>query len=393
MIDKLFLLMPFFFSVFRIAEVKVNKNLTQVKSKYDDDKSNKIATETKKKYEPEYDHKQHTRDNDKIFKNDKKEIEFKYKSDYRKKDSKPENSKNLKKDKISEELNKPKPKDTIYESKKQENSPRHRTPIKERDKDKDCRERDYDKYSHRQHTKTRDDSKSNKDKYDKKSDKADSKYNSKKRNSRSPIKELKKKSVQPEKLTCIFDDSESDKSCYTPPHKSLNAKLTQSKINEEKNPKSTKYTFSLRGDSEDRLVINKSNGSTDDLKSTLQNSENLHKKSESRKTNDRTDEIFLDSSTSEEGGLGEDIDLNIIKEITTEKIKKVFELHEKQEQALLHLKKKLMEKKRKVRTSSSSSESSDEEPVKKKSVKRRRVKDSSSSNRFVKCLFIIKIYD
>ncbi|XP_001943465.2 serine/arginine repetitive matrix protein 2 isoform X3 [Acyrthosiphon pisum] len=363
----------------RTDEVKVNKNLSQVKSKYDDDKSNKITTETKKKYESENNHKKHKRDNDKTFKNDTKEIEYKYKSDredYRKRDSKSENSKNLKKDKITEEPNKPKSKDFVYDSKKQDNSPRHRTPIKERDRD---RERDYDKYSYRQQT-NRDDSKSNKEKYDKKSDKADSKYNSRKRNSRSPIKELRKKPFQPEKLTCIPADSDSDKSCYTPPPKDLNAKLSESKINEEKNLKSTKYTFSLRENSEDRLVVTKSNGRTDDLISGSQNSENQHKISESRKTNDRIDQVFLDSSTSEEGGLEEDIDLNIIKEITTEKIKKVFELHEKQEQALLHLKKKLMEKKRKVRTSSSSSDSSDEEPVKKKTVKRRRVKDSSSSN-------------
>jgi len=348
--------------------------LSQVKSKYDDDKSNKI-TETKKKNESENNHKKYTRDND------TKEVEFKYKSDredYRKKDTKLENPKNPKKDKITEELNKSKSKDIVNDSKKQENSPRHKTPIKVRDRD---RERDYDKYSYRQ--RNRDDIKSNKEKYDKKSDKADSKYNSKKRNSRTPIKELKKKPIQPERLTCISADSDSDKSCYTPPPKGLNAKLSQSKINEEKNLKSTKYTFSLREDSEDRLVVTKPNGSNKDLKSELQNSENQHKKLETRKTNDRIDQVFLDSSSSENGGLEEDIDLNIIKEITTEKIKKVFELHEKQEQALLLLKKKLMEKKRKVRTSSSSSETSDEEPVKKKSIKRKHVKDSSSSNRFV----------
>ncbi|XP_026814641.1 serine/arginine repetitive matrix protein 3 isoform X2 [Rhopalosiphum maidis] len=356
----------------RIDEVKGNKNLSQVKSKYDnDDKTNKI-TETKKKFEFENSHKKYTRDNDKV-------IEFKYKSDwedFRKKDSKLEDTKNLKKDKITEELSKPKSKDTTNDSKKQENSPRHKTPIKERDRD---RERDYDKYSYRQQ-RNRDDIKSNKEKSDKKSDRADSKYSSKKRNSRTPIKELKKKPIQPEKLTCISADSDSDKSCYTPPPKSLNAKLSQSKNNEEKNLKSTKYTFSLREDSEERLVVTKPNGSNNNLKSALPNSENQHKKLETRKTNDRSDQVFLDSSSSENGGLEEDIDLNIIKEITTEKIKKVFELHEKQEQALLLLKKKLMEKKRKVRTSSSSSESSDEEPVKKKSVKRKRVKRSSSSN-------------
>lgn len=155
------------------------------------------------------------------------------------------------------------------------------------------------------------------------------------------------------------------------------AQLGQSKINEDKNVKSTKYTFSLREDSEDSLVVTKTNGRTDPnlkLKPTLQ-------KTESRKSNDPVDKILLDTSSSEVGDLEEDIDLNIIKEITTEKIKKVFELHEKQEQALLHLKKKLMEKKRKVRSSSSSSESSEAEPVKKKSVKRRRVRDSSSSIR------------
>jgi len=62
--------------------------LSQVKSKYDDDKSNKI-TETKKKIESENNHKKYTRD-------DTKKIEFKYKSDredYRKKDTKLENSK------------------------------------------------------------------------------------------------------------------------------------------------------------------------------------------------------------------------------------------------------------------------------------------------------------
>jgi len=360
--------------------------LSQVKCKYDDDKSNKLATETKKKYESENNHKKHIRDNEKTFKNNKKEIEFKYKSDrenHNKKDSKSENSKNLKKDKITEELIKPK-------SKKQENSPRHKTPMKERDKD---RERDYDKHSSKQ--KNRHDSKSHKEKYDKKSDKADSKENSKKRNSRSPIKGLKKKPVRPEKLTCIPSDSESEKSCYTPPPKGLNAKLSrQSNIDEEKDLKITKYTFSLRETSEDRLVASESNGCTDNLKLELQNSENQHKKSEYQKTNDQVDQVYnIDSSTSEEGGLEEDIDLNIIKEITTEKIKKVFELHEKQEQALLHLKKKIMEKKRKVMTSSSSSESSDEEPVKKKSVKRIRVRDSSSSNRFVKCFLVIKMYN
>ncbi|XP_015379848.1 PREDICTED: serine/arginine repetitive matrix protein 2-like isoform X2 [Diuraphis noxia] len=345
----------------RTDESKANKNLSQVKSKYDDDK-----------YEDN--HKKHKKDNDKTLKNDTKEIEFKYKSDqedYRKKDSEPENSKSLKKGKITEEFNKLKCKDIFYDSKKQENSPRHKTLIKERDRD---RERDYDKYSQKQHT-NRDDSKSSKEKYHK----TDSKYNSRKRNSRSPIKELKKKSFKPDKLTCIPVDSDSDESCYTPPPKGVNAKLSQSKTDEEKNLKSTKYTFSLRENSEDRSVVNKSNGCTDDLKSALKNSENQHNKSESHKKNNRIDQIFLDSTTSEEGGLEDDIDLNIIKEITTEKIKKVFELHEKQEQALLHLKQKLMEKKRKVRTSSSSSESSDE-PVKKKSVKRRRVKDSSSSN-------------
>lgn len=373
-----------FLFFFRTNDVKSNKNLSQVKSKYDDDKSNKIITETKKKYESENNHKKHKKDNEKILKNETKEIEFKYKSDYRNKDSEPENSKKLKKDKITEEFNNPKSDDIFYDSEKQENSPIHKTPIKERDRD---RETDYDKHSYKQHA-NRDDSKSNKEK----SDKKDSKYNSRKRNSSSPIKELKKKPFKPDKLTCIpvDSDSDSDKSCYTPPPKGLNAKLSQSKINEEKNLNSTKYTFSLRENSEDRLVVNKSNGCTNELKSALQNSENQHNKSEYRKANDRIDQVFLDSTTSEEGGLEEDIDLNIIKEITTEKIKKVFELHEKQEQALLHLKKKLMEKKRKVRTSSSSSESSDE-PVKKKSVKRTRVKDSSSSNRFVKCFFVIKI--
>lgn len=199
---------------------------------------------------------------------------------------------------------------------------------------------------------------------------------------------------KPDKLTCIFDDTDSDKSCYTPPPKDMNAlhsKFSQSKINEEKSVKSTKYTFSLRENSEERLVVpSKTNGRLDDLKVALQNTSELqHKKSDSRKLNTQVDEIFLDSSSSEEGGLEGDINLNIIKEITTEKIKKVFELHEKQEQALLHLKKKLMEKKRKVRTSSSSSESSGEEPVKKKSIKRRHARDSSSSNRFVN-FFVIK---
>ncbi|KAF0719550.1 serine/arginine repetitive matrix protein 2 isoform X2, partial [Aphis craccivora] len=242
----------------RTDEVKVNKNLSQVKSKYDDDKSNKI-TETKKKIESENNHKSYSRD-------DTKEIEFKYKCD-----------------REDYQLNKSKSKDIVNDSKKQDNSPRHKTPIKERDQD---RERDYDKYSYRQQ-RNRDDIKSNKEKYDKKSDKADSKYNSKKRNSRTPIKELKKKPIQPEKLTFIYADSDSDKSCYTPPPKGLNAKLSQSKINEEKNLKSTKYTFSLREDSEDRLVVTKPNGSNNDLKSELQNSENQHKKLETRKTNDR----------------------------------------------------------------------------------------------------------
>lgn len=189
---------------------------------------------------------------------------------------------------------------------------------------------------------------------------------------------MKKSVFQPDKLTCISIGSDSDISCYTPPPKN-SAKLGQSDINEEKNVKSTKYTFSLREDSEDRLVVTKTNGRADELKNALSNNDQLT--SESQKTNDRPEKSFLDSSTSE-GGLDEDIDLNIIKEITTEKIKKVFELHEKQEQALLHLKKKLMEKKRKVRTSSSSSESSNEEPVKKKSIKKRHTRDSSSSIRF-----------
>lgn len=159
----------------------------------------------------------------------------------------------------------------------------------------------------------------------------------------------------------------------------VNTKSSQLKSNEEKNVKNTKYTFSLRDDSEDRLLVTKANGRANKLLS--QNSSEIkHNKSDSRlATNERSDKIFLDSSSSEEDELEKDIDLNIIKEITTEKIKKVFELHEKQEQALLHLKKKLMEKKRKMRTSSSSSESSVAEPVKKKSSKRRR--DSVSSIR------------
>lgn len=360
---------------FRNDETKVTKNSSQVKSKYDDDKFVKVSD--KKNYESESYHKKHSKDNNKTYKNDKKDID-RYKSDredYRKKDSKSDNSKNSKKDKTTEEYSKFKLKD-IQESKKQENSPRHKTPIKDRDKDK---EKDYDKYSYKQ--KNRDDGKSSREKYDKKSDKAISKYSSKKRNE-SPVKELKKSVFQPDKLTCISIGSDSDISCYTPPPKNIakSAKLGQSDINEEKNVKSTRYTFSLREDSEDRLVVTKTNGRADELKRTLPNSDQL--KSESQKTNDRPDKSFLDSSTSE-GGLDEDLDLNIIKEITTEKIKKVFELHEKQEQALLHLKKKLMEKKRKVRTSSSSSESSNEEPIKKKSIKKRRTRDSSSSNRLV----------
>lgn len=260
--------------------------------------------------------------------------------------------------------------------------------MKERDRD---REKDYDKYSHRQKTRGND-SKSNKDKYDRKFDKADTKYNSKRRNN-SPVKELKKSIYRPDKLTCI-SDSESEKSCYTPPPKVMNskyAKLGQSKIDEDKNVKSTKYTFSLREDSEDRLLLNKTNGRTDDLQVVSRNSEIQHKKSNYQNPNDITDKIFIDSSPSEEICLEEDIDLNLIKEITTEKIKKVFELHEKQEQALLHLKKKLMEKKHKVRSLSTSSESSDEELVKKKSIKRRHVRDSSSSNRFVHSFFIKSI--
>jgi len=286
----------------------------------------------------------------------------------------------LKKDKITEEFHKSKLNDIIHESKRKENSPRHKSPVKERDRDK---ERDYDKYSFKR---DRDENKFNKEKYDKKYDGADKKYSSKKRNE-SPIKELKKNIFKPEKLTCIFDDSDSDKSCYTPPPKVMNvkyAKLGQSKIDEDKIVKSTKYTFSLHPNNEDRLVVNKTNGRTDDLKLASQNSEIKQKKFDLQKTTDQTDKIFLDSSASE-GGLEKDIDLNIIKEITTEKIKKVFELHEKQEQALLHLKKKIMEKKRKVRSSSSSSESSVEEPVKKKSIKRRHARDSSSSIRFVFC--------
>lgn len=265
--------------------------------------------------------------------------------------------------------------------------------MKERDRD---REKDYDRYSSRQKSRGND-SKSNKDKYDKKFDKADTKYNSKKRNE-SPVKELKKSIYRPDKLTCISDtvisDSESEKSCYTPPPKDMNSKCTklgQSKIDEDKNAKSTKYTFSLREDSEERLLLNKTNGRTDNLQVASRNSEIQHKKSNYQNTNDITDKIYIDSSPSEEICLEEDIDLNLIKEITTEKIKKVFELHEKQEQALLHLKKKLMEKKHKVRSPSTSSESSDEEPVKKKSVKRRHVRDSSSSNRFVNSLFIKSI--
>lgn len=298
----------------------------------------------------------------------------------------------MKKDKNTEEFHKSKLKDISHVSKRKENSLRHKTPVKERDRDK---ERDLDKYSYKQ--KDRNESKFNKDKYNKKYDRANTKYSSKKRNG-SPVKELKKSVFKPDKLTCISSaDSDSGKSCYTPPPKVMNAKyakLNQSNINEDKVVKNTKYTFSLRGDSEDRLVSTKANGRTDDLKFTSQdNSEIQNKKFDFRKANDRPDQIFLDSSASE-GGLEEDIDLNIIKEITTEKIKKVFELHEKQEQALLHLKKKIMEKKRKVRSSSSSSESSEEEPVKKKSAKRRRARrrDSSSSIRFVFFIFILLIF-
>lgn len=359
----------------RNGEAKAYKN-SQVKAKFDDDKSIKATTEkSDKKYEFENNSKKHSRDNDKSY---KKEVENKYKSDredYRKKDSKSDNFKHPKKDKTTEEFHKSKPKDCALEFKRQENSPRHKTPVKERIRDKD---REYDKYSYR-NQRNRNDNKP----YKEKSDKTDSKYNSRKRNA-SPVKELKKTVVQPDKLTCISTGSDSDKSCYTPPPKDMNAKSDHSNVNEEKNVKSTKYTFSLREDSEDRLVVTKTNGRLDDLKSTSHNNnENQSKKSDPRKLNHQIDDIFLDSSSSEEGRLEEDIDLNIIKEITTEKIKKVFELHEKQEQALLHLKKKLMEKKRKVRTSSSSSESSEEEPVKKKSVKRRHSRDSSSSNRFV----------
>lgn len=341
-----------------------------------------IAENNKKKKEPENSHKKHSRDFDKYYKNDKKEVENKSKSDreeYHKKDSKSDNSKNSRKDKITEESHKSKSNKDIYESKKQDHSPIYKTPVKERGRDKER-----DKYSYRQ--KERENSKSNKDKSEKKSDRTDSKYSSKKKNE-SPVKELKKPIIQNEKLTCISSDS--DKSCYTPPPKDMNvkyAKSNQSKSNEEKNVKSTKYTFSLREGSEDNLVVSKTNGQTDPNlkdKSTLNNSEYQHKKTESQKSNDRIDKVILDSSSSEVGDLEDDIDLNIIKEITTEKIKKVFELHEKQEQALLHLKKKLMEKKLKVRTSSSS-DSSDAEPVKKKSVKRRHVRDSSSSVRCVK---------
>lgn len=259
--------------------------------------------------------------------------------------------------------------------------PKRKTPVKERDRDKG-KEHD-NKHSYKHQKNYRDDGKLSKGKHEKKSDRADTKHTSKKRNE-SPVKDSKKPVIRSEKLTCISDDNESNQSCYTPPPKDVSSKLGQSKINDEKNVKNTKYTFSLREDSEDRLVVSKANGRTDDLKLASQNSENQSKKADSRKINDRVDQIFLDSSTSEEGGLEEDIDLNIIKEITTEKIKKVFELHEKQEQALLHLKKKLMEKKRKVKTYSTSSESSDAEPVKKKSIKRKRVKESSSSIRFVK---------
>ncbi|VVC39203.1 Hypothetical protein CINCED_3A019548 [Cinara cedri] len=352
----------------RDVEAKINKSPLQIKSKCDFDKSNKVIIEnSKKKYESENNHKKHSRDDDKTYKNDKRELESKYKSDrgdYRRKDSKTDNYKNSKN------------KDIVHESKKQENSPRHtKSPVKGRDRD---RARDSNKYSYR-HQKSCDDSKSSKGKY-KKSDRADSKYNSKKRNE-SPVREFRKPIIQPEKLTCITSGSDSEKSCYTPPPKDMNAtyiKLGQPKINEEKNVKGTKYTFSLREQSEDRLVVTKANGRPNNIKISSQNNETQLKKLDSQKTNERVDKIFLNSSSSEAGELDGDIDLNIIKEITTEKIKKVFELHEKQEQALLHLKKKLMEKKRKVRTSSSSSESS-EEPVKKKSVKRRRIRDSSSS--------------
>lgn len=375
------ILFPFLYFYLRNDEAKINKSYSRVKSKCDDDKSNKLATENFKRSESESNYKKHTKENDKIYKNDKKEVENKYKSDREnchKKDSKSDHSRNSKKDKLSEEFHKSNSKD-VYESKRQDNSPRHRTPVKERDRN---REKEHDKYSNR-HQKNCDDSKSNK--YDKKSNRANSKYNPKKRNE-TTFKELKRPLIQREKLTCISDgDSDSVKSCYTPPPKDMNAfaKFGKSKINDEKNVKSTKYTFSLRDNSEDRLVLNKINGRTDLLKLASQNnSDNQHKKPDSQNTNDRIDKIFLDSSSSEEGDLGKDIDLNIIKEITTEKIKKVFELHEKQEQALLHLKKKLMEKKRKIRTSSSSSESSIEEPIKKKSVKRIRIRDSSSSNRF-----------
>lgn len=359
----------------------------QLKSKCDFDKPNKAITEnSKKKYESENNHKKYSRDDDKTYKNDKKELESRHKSDredYRRNYSKSDSYKNSKKEKTTEEFNKSKHKDIVHESKKQEKSPRFiKSPVKERDKDTS---RDYDKYSYRHH-KNCDNNKSSKEKYDKKFDRTDSKYNSKKRNE-SLVKEFKKPIIQPEKLTCITSGSDSDKSCYTPPPKDVNttySKLGQSKINEDRNVKGTKYTFSLREHSEDRLVVTKANGRTNNLKLISQNNETQHKILDSQKSNDRVDKIFLDSSTSEAGELDGDIDLNIIKEITTEKIKKVFELHEKQEQALLHLKKKLMEKKRKVRTSSSSSESSEDEPVKKKSVKRRRVRDSSSSIRFVK---------
>jgi len=320
----------------------------------------------------------------------KKKVESKHKGereDYHKKNSKSDNSKNLKKVKSTEEIHKPKSKGIIHESKRQENSPRYKSPVKERERD---RERNYDKYSDR-HQKHFNESKYYKEKQDKKSDKSITKSSSKKRN-QSPVKELKKPNFKPKNLTCISSISDSEESCYTPPHKDtkvISSKLDQSKFNEKKNVKSTKYTFSLREDSEDHLVVNKTNGRTDDLNVEPQNSSGFQpKKSDIQKSNNYTDEIFLDSSSSEEAGLDGDIDLNIIKEITTEKIKKVFELHEKQEQALLHLKKKLMEKKRKVKTSSSSSESSDEEPIKKKNVKRRHIRDSSSSNRFVKYLLV-----
>lgn len=353
----------------------------QIKSKCDFDKSNKVITEhSKKKYDSENNHKKHSRDDDKICKNDKKEVESRNKSDredYRRKDSKSDTHKNSKKEKITEEFNKSKHRDIVHEPKKQDNSPRHpKSPIKEREKD---RAKDYDKYSYR-HQRNCDKSKSSKEKHVKKSDRADSKYNSKKRNE-SPVKEFKKPIVKPEKLTCVTSGSDSEKSCYTPPPKDMNvtyAKLVKPKNNEEKNVKSTKYTFSLQDHSEDRLVVTKANGRANNLKISSQNKEIQHKIVDSQKTTDRVEKIFLDSTSSEGGELDGDIDLNIIKEITTEKIKKVFELHEKQEQALLHLKKKLMEKKRKVRTSSSSSVTSEAEPVKKKIVKRRRVRDSSS---------------